>query len=248
MRKPPGIIKKITSMWLLPLVMGAADPAAPQTVTIVGFGNSITEARIQMPDEKQRWLHLLNAKLTEAFPAVTFNVINSGIGGDSTREAMARFDQAVSAHQPDWVILELGGNNEDLAHPARIVSPEEFKTLLARYLEKLPSKTKTLVVTFPPILDDLHAYGRNPAFTAHYQKTGGIDKSVDPYREISRSFARTHGFPLYDLHKELLSLGRKHGRMTYTLADGIHLTREGNAVLADGIFKILSEQRLKSDR
>ena len=84
--------------------------------------------------------------------------------------------------------------------------------------------------------------GRIQRSRRHYRKTGGIDKSVEPYRAITREFARANGFPVYDLHQALLALGREHGRMTYTLADGIHLTEAGNAVLAEGVFRILRDQ------
>jgi len=210
-------------------------------VTIVGFGDSITEAVIGMPDENKRWLSILREKLSENFKKYAFRVINSGIGGNSAREAMARFEKDVAAKEPDFVILEFGGNNEDLANPDRIVPLEEFKTLLDKYKQGLPAKTKTIIVTFPPVLDDLHAYGKNPAFKAHYQNTGGIDKSVEPYRETTREFAKINGFPVYDLHKELLSSGQLNGKMTYTMADGVHLTQEGNTILTEGVFKVLKD-------
>ena len=203
-------------------------------LTIVAFGDSITEATIGVPDEKKRWPNALQSKLEPDFPETM--VINSGVGGNSAREAMARFQCDVLAHDPDWVVLEFGGNNEDLSNPARIVSLEEFRALLIEYQTNLPAKTKTVVVTFPPVLDDLHAYEKIPAFEAHYQKAGGIDKSVEPYREMTRAFAKEYGIPIYDFYQELLALGMANGRMTYTLDDGIHLTEEGNAILANGVF------------
>jgi len=212
-----------------------------RNITIIGFGDSITEAVIGMPDEKKRWLNILQERLSEYFKKYDFLVINSGIGGNSAREAMVRFEKDVVSSIPDFVILEFGGNNEDLAKPERIVRLEEFRMLLDKYKNGLPAKTKTIIVTFPPILDDLHAYGKNAAFKEHYQRTGGIDKSVEPYRKVTREFADKNSFLIYDFHKELLSLGKLHGRMTYTMDDGIHLTQAGNVVLAEGIFKILKD-------
>ena len=214
-------------------------------LTIVAFGDSITEAIIGVPDEKKRWPNALKSKLEPDFPEI--KVINSGVGGNSAREAMARFQSDVLAHDPDWVVLEFGGNNEDLTNPGRIVSLEEFRALLIEYQTSLPAKTKTIVVTFPPVLDDLHAYGKTPAFEAHYQKAGGIDKSVEPYREMTRAFAKENGLPIYDFHQDLIALGMANGRMTYTLDDGIHLTEEGNAILANGVFQILKDILMPSE-
>ena len=210
-------------------------------VTIVGFGDSITEAVIGMPDENKRWLNILKRTLSESFKEHDFKVINSGIGGNSAREAMVRFEKDVTAHKPDFVILEFGGNNEDLANPGRLVNLEEFRTLLDKYKHGLPAKTKTIIVTFPPVLDDLHAYGKNPAFKDYYHRTGGIDKSAEPYREITRKFAKENGFPVFDFHKKLLVLGQLNGRMTYTMNDGVHLTEHGNEILAEGIFNVLKD-------
>ena len=142
-----SIAKGIMGLLGLPLMVSAvaqetgvtSGPGSvpPPAITIVGFGDSITQATIQMPDENKRWLNVLQAKLAATFPGKRFNVVNSGIGGNSTREAMARFESAVRAHEPDWVVLEMGGNNEDLAHPERIVGVEEFRTLLDKYQEGL---------------------------------------------------------------------------------------------------------------
>ncbi len=217
-----------------------------KNITIVGFGDSITEAAIQMPDEKKRWLNVLKGKLVATFPDVEFKVINAGIGGNSAREAMARFECDVLVHNPDWIVLEFGGNNSDPENPSRRVGLDEFKTLLKRYLAQLPGNTQTLVVTFPPVLDDLHCYASNPAYVESFSKAGGLDKSVDPYREITRDFAHENGFPLFDLYKELKALGKLNGRLTYILPDGVHLTQEGNVVLADGVFMILNKHLNKN--
>lgn len=52
---------------------------------IVAFGDSITESVIGIRPE-ENWLRLLQAKLGDR--AVAFN---AGVGGNSAREAMARF-------------------------------------------------------------------------------------------------------------------------------------------------------------
>lgn len=210
-----------------------------KNIRIVGFGDSITEAVIGMPDESRRWLNILKSKLMQEFPSFSFEVVNSGVGGDSARDTMARFEKDVLLKDPDFVILEFGGNNEDILHPERIVGIEEFRMHLDDYKRRLPSHVKTVVVTFPPVLDDLHAYGKYPEFEAHYRNAGGIDRTVDPYREMTRVFAAENGYPLFDLYRKLLELGRHDGRLVYTLPDGVHLTEAGNEVLACGLFEIL---------
>ncbi|OGV54418.1 MAG: hypothetical protein A2017_03830 [Lentisphaerae bacterium GWF2_44_16] len=207
-------------------------------ITIVGFGNSITEAKTRMPDENKRWLKILERKLSEFCADADFTVINSGIGGNSAREAMARFDRDVLAHSPDYVLLEFGGNNNDPARPERRVPPEEFRGLLKRFREGLPAKTKVVVITFPPVFRDLHSYWKNPLHMEYLQSS--LEKmGVEAYIKITKEFAEKSGYPLYDFHRELLELGKINGREKYTQDDGVHLTEDGNMVLAEGVFEKL---------
>ncbi|MFA5204411.1 MAG: GDSL-type esterase/lipase family protein [Lentisphaeria bacterium] len=213
-----------------------------KNITIVGFGDSITEAKTELPDERKRWLNLLGAKLARFRPENTYAVINAGIGGNSAREAMARLDRDVLAHHPDIVLLEFGGNNNDPTSPERQVTPAEFTGLLQRFKALLPPQTSVIVITFPPVWEDQHVYWRHPQYKDYLQKSEGRGDGamgLDRYRDITRVFAREHGFPLFDLHQRLLELGQRNGRERYTLPDGVHLTEEGNRVLADGVFEIL---------
>ncbi|OQA81848.1 MAG: hypothetical protein BWY31_03592 [Lentisphaerae bacterium ADurb.Bin242] len=59
--------------------------------TIVAFGDSITLS-VQVTDERLRWTNLLRLRLREAFPDRGIEVINAGVGGNSTREAMVRLE------------------------------------------------------------------------------------------------------------------------------------------------------------
>jgi len=206
-------------------------------LTIVCFGDSITEATTQMPDENKRWPKLLHDQLMATFSETDFQVINAGVGGNSAREAMARFDQDVLAYDPDWIVLEFGGNN-DRPEPDLRVEPAEFTELLNEFRQRLPSKTQVVVMTFPPVIDEQHQYcGKK-----YYQQFGGLDASVERYRSITRDFAAANSFPLVDFYGELKRRMVLEDQNRYTLPDGIHLTVEGNRLLAIMISTLL--QRL----
>jgi len=66
-----------------------------------------------------RWYNILQAKLSERFPAICFPVVNGAVGGESTRECMARFDREVLAYNPDYCLFMIGGNNHDCSRPER---------------------------------------------------------------------------------------------------------------------------------
>lgn len=209
-----------------------------KAVTIVGFGDSITEATTQMPDKNKRWLNVLKSKLESAFPGSVFNVINSGVGGNSAREAMARFKRDVLVHDPDWVLLEFGGNNDDPNNPARRVTTDEFKKCLKEFRHGLPSKTRVVIITFPPVLDRQHVY-----FGCEWLKQfGGCDASVERFRELTRGFAGENGFPLVDLSEEIRKRMKFEDKNRYILPDGVHLTEAGDLLLAEMVFKVLQQK------
>jgi acyl-CoA thioesterase-1 len=60
--------------------------------------------------ETQRgWVALLQERLQEQ--NADFNVVNSSISGDTSAAGLARFPDLLTQHQPDYVVIELGGND-----------------------------------------------------------------------------------------------------------------------------------------
>lgn len=209
-------------------------------ITIVAFGNSITESA-QMSDENKRWTNILKSKLTETFKQYDFNVINSGIGGNSARDAMNRYEKDVLSYDPDYVLLEFGGNNDDFRNPARIVSEDGFRQCLARFKSGLPAKANAVVITFPPIIDEQHCFSKLPGYLRFKKEYGTLDSRVEVFRQITRTFARENNFPIADLSAEI----RSRPPALHTLPDGVHLTEQGNELLADMVFKILEQVTLQ---
>ncbi|MCK5802244.1 MAG: hypothetical protein KAI66_05400 [Lentisphaeria bacterium] len=216
-----------------------------KTCTIVGFGDSITLC--SRPAEGRKWLQLLNAQLEGAYPECRFTVINSGVGGNSAREAMERFDADVAAHRPDIVLLQFGGNNLKRLDPGQMVDLDEFRTHLKRFqagMVKLGEPT-VIVITFPPIVDSWHAKAMNYSLEM-YEKWGGVDAFIEVYRAETRVFARSNGHSLLDLSVELRQRAPSDpGR--FILPDGVHLTDAGNRVLADLAFAAVHTEKMVAD-
>ncbi|MDR6956388.1 acyl-CoA thioesterase-1 [Pseudomonas brassicacearum] len=86
-------------------LMCMAQNAAAGTVLIVG--DSISAAFGL--DTRQGWVTLLEQRLkAEGFDD---KVVNASISGDTSSGGLARLPALLSAHKPDLVILELGGND-----------------------------------------------------------------------------------------------------------------------------------------
>ena len=191
---------------------------------IVAFGDSITEGRAGGITPEQNWLTLLSKKL-----GGDFEFFNAGVGGNSAREAMARFERDVLSRNPDVVLLEFGGNNHDPApeRKARRVSDQEFRSLLEKFKAGLPAKCQVVMITFPPIISEQHQYfPRVPG--------GKVDEELHPQRQIVRDFAAENGYPLLDLYKEIYP--RRHELI---FPDGVHLNVAGQVFFAEKVARTL---------
>jgi len=213
-----------------------------EKTTIVGFGDSITLASRQ-PDET-KWLNLLGAELPQAVPDTDFEMINAGAGGNTTREGLARIDRAVIPPHPPYVLVQFGGNDAT-RDEARHVPLDEYDANLETIRQRLVESTSAQIVllTFPPLIEEWHAWGDDPFYTQH----GGQDTFVERYRERTRAFARAHGFPIADISQTLRSAMGKQDVATYILPDGVHLTTEGNRVVAESVRDVLVPMLIAAD-
>ncbi|MSO92898.1 MAG: SGNH/GDSL hydrolase family protein [Rhodospirillales bacterium] len=99
--------------------------AAGQPVTVVAFGSSSTSgAGASAP--QWGYPNRLAAELATLFPNARVRVLNKGVGGETTRQMVARLDRDVLAHKPDLVIWQAGTNEllrrEDTAQYVRVLS------------------------------------------------------------------------------------------------------------------------------
>jgi acyl-CoA thioesterase I len=103
---------------LLLAVSAAVFSQTPvEAKTILVIGDSISAAYGIQRD--QGWVALLDAKLAKLTPPS--RVVNASISGDTTGGALARLPRALEVHDPDVVIIELGGNDALRGYPvARI--------------------------------------------------------------------------------------------------------------------------------
>ena len=77
------------------------------------MGDSLSAAHNMRPEAG--WVSLLENQLSETHPEI--KVINASVSGETTQGGLARFDKLLSAHQPRWVILELGANDALRGYP-----------------------------------------------------------------------------------------------------------------------------------
>lgn len=191
---------------------------------IVAFGDSITEGKTGVTPE-QNWLFLLGKKL-----GPRFELFNAGVGGNSAREAMARYEKDVLALKPDAILLEFGGNNNDPRNPVRQVDDAEFRQHLLDFRSRLPKNCKVVMITFPPIIDEQHAWTK-------MIPDGRLDDQLQSQRQIVRDFAAENHWPLLDLYR--LMWDRRYELIQ---PDGVHFNPAGHVFFAEAVYQLIKQE------
>ncbi len=88
-----------------PVAKTLAKLRSGQPVTIVCWGDSVTDASDVQPPEA-RYVNLFGERLRERFPKSEIKLINAGIGGSSTQGRLAAYQQEVLAYKPDLITVE----------------------------------------------------------------------------------------------------------------------------------------------
>ena len=84
------------------------DPSADQRPALLVIGDSLS-AGYGLERVEEGWVALLQARIdTEDYG---IRVVNASISGDTTQGGAARIGQALAAHRPEVVVIELGGND-----------------------------------------------------------------------------------------------------------------------------------------
>ncbi|WP_089711822.1 arylesterase [Halomonas daqiaonensis] len=145
-----------TALWLALLLAGSAAQAAERPVLLV-MGDSLSAA--YGIEQGAGWVSLLQARLDGKA-----RVVNASISGETSSGAAARLPDLLGQHEPDIVVLELGGNDG-----LRGLPPGQFAANMADMIEASQAagaEVLLLGIDIPP------NYGRayRDAFTGVYTR------------------------------------------------------------------------------
>ena len=139
-----------------------------------------------------------------------YRVVNAGISGDTTSGGVERLG-GVLGHNPEIVILELGGNDGLRGLP--VTMTRQNLEQMIQQIQKAGAKVVLAGITLPPNYGADYIRG----FTANY-----------------KDLARTYKTPLIPFLLQDVAL--KPGMMQ---RDGIHPTAEGNRLVAETVFRTI---------
>ncbi len=195
----------------------AAEAVVQPKRRVVCFGDSITAANF--PSRLERLLDGVD-------------IINAGVGGNTTAGGLARMEEDVLSHRPDTVIILFGTNDSVLT------APNKYKVPVAKYeanLREMVDRSKkagaqVILGTLPPIQPEPY-YTRHPK--EFYDPQGGLEAILQRYRDASVRVAKSMDVPVADINallKDDLSV----------LKDcGVHPSPRGEQRIAEQLAKML---------
>ncbi len=181
---------------------------ATQKPTIVVYGDSISAAYGM--DQEQGWVSLLENRLASDFP--DYRVVNASVSGETTGGGLTRLPKTLSLHQPDILVLELGGNDGLRGYPIDKIKGN----LDSMIIQTLATKADVLLVgmVLPP------NYGR---------------RYTSAFEGVFTELATKHNIPFVPFLLDGIAT-----RRDLVQRDGIHPTVEAQPKILNDIYPLLT--------
>ena len=162
-------------------------------------------------DPQKGWVALLEQRLKETNPKV--KVINDSISGDTTLSARIRFSKSIEKHQPNILILELGGNDGLRGLP--LIKMKNNLSHMITYAKSKNIKILLIGLRIPP------NYGQ---------------KYTEQFEQTFTALAKAHNLPL--VPRLLENVG---GHPDLMQPDGAHPRESAQPILLDNVWPELKK-------
>ena len=171
------------------------------------YGDSIS-AGYGMSKEKQ-WSVILQDIINR--DNLKINVINSSVSGETTSGGLARISQIIKSINPDYLLLELGGNDALRGYPPRQIATN--LVAIIKIADSANTKVLLMQIRIPP------NYG------SRYQKA---------FESIYSNIASETSATLIPFMLEEVALNEE-----LMLPDGIHPKASAQPLIADYVYRQL---------
>ncbi len=220
--RPIRLLLLAFALAALPLAAQDAEVASP---TIAVLGDSITKGVRAGVTEQQTFAAILAKEHGQT-------VLNLGIGGERTDQALERIEQAVIQRLPRFVLIMYGTNDSyiDQGKTASRITVDAYRENLTAIVSKLLLHgIEPILMTPPRWAADApgNGIGQNP------------NVSLQPFVQACRDVAKANDIPLIDhfAHWTAAQTGGKNLRDWTT--DGCHPNPAGHAEMAKLILSTL---------
>ena len=213
------------------------------SVNIVFLGDSVTHGcfasgyGIIGHDRFASYTMKFHKMISVLFPNTVFNIINSGIGGDTATAGLARLDRDVIAYHPDLVVVSFGLNDHgdlagNLASLGRIFDKLNELEIPCVYLSENMMNTE--------VAEDIEQ--ACPQFVDYAKQTPALQNggTMDNLFESYMALAKSKGVTVCDVYGKWKKLYECGANITMLLANRInHPIREMHDFTAFSLINTL---------
>ena len=135
--------------------------------------------------KSENWVQILEDSLNSS--GLQLKIINSSISGDTTIGGLSRIKNDLATHEPNYVLVELGGNDALRGYPIDKIKNNLSKIIDATFQAKAnpiimqiripPNYGKNYVAAFESIYSEIAAEKNIPKMTFLLEKVA-LDKSL----------------------------------------------------------------------
>jgi len=221
------------------LASGQSLPLLPGEYTIVCFGDSTTAPR--------EGFVVYAENLRRMLPAYEINagVINTGVGGENTSEALIRFCKSVLNHNPHLVIIQFGINDAAVdiwkSPPATgpQVSLQTFTDNMTYFVQTLKKEGASVILMTANAMtwteELLSLFGNTPYLP---EEKWGFNVMLSGYNQAVRDIARKENVTLIDVFRMCTEYDSVKGQnINDLLSDGMHPNSKGHHLISDKLIR-----------
>ena len=155
--------------------------------------------------ESENWVQLLENSLRKS--GQELQIINSSISGDTTIGGLSRIESDLEEHKPNYVLIELGGNDALRGYPINKIKSNLLKIIDASLLAK--ANPIIMQIRIPP------NYGKN---------------YVAAFESIYSEIAEEKNIPILTFLLENVALNKSLMQL-----DGIHPNQKAQQIIASQV-------------
>jgi acyl-CoA thioesterase-1 len=159
--------------------------------------------------ESENWVQLLEDSVNSS--GSQLKIINSSISGDTTIGGLSRIENDLITHKPNYVLVELGGNDALRGYPIEKIKSNLLKIIDASFAAE--ANPIIMQIRIPP------NYGKN---------------YIAAFESIYSEIAEEKNIPLLTFLLEKVALDK-----TLMQPDGIHPNQKAQIIIANQVEKEL---------
>jgi lysophospholipase L1-like esterase len=214
-------------------LVAASDWMETQTDGLPPVGTKISVDRY----EHRGWTAILANLIHLFYPERRIRYINAGIGGNSSRQMLARFEADITIHHPQWLLLSAG-----VVEVRRTYQPDraservplnEYATNLTMMISRA-LKAGTQVILLEPTPHARPVTGSPPDVTLQ-----DVNNLTRKYSAAMAQVAQEMRVGFVSLFETMLQIEHRLAGNASLYADEVHLNARGDLLYSQLVYQYL---------